>query len=186
VDLGSALVVLALMVTAMVMAWARHAEPTLPDSLSFHDPFARLSLLAVAGVFLVLVSGVLVAIDGSLVRCLGWPLYGGGLEPAGAHRWPGLARLLLATGTGVLLVALVVQAWRLDPGRRAIRRAAAAMGLIFLAELATGALISALGPGMLLLVVQVALAAALWATLVGLAVAAALPGAPIPIDRYED
>jgi hypothetical protein len=60
------------------------------------------------------------------------------------------------------------------------------MGLIFLAELATGALISSLGPGMPLLVVQVALAAALWATLVGLAVAAALPGAPIPIDRYEE
>ena len=186
VDLGSALAVMALVVTATVVAWARHAEPTLPDSISFHEPIARLSLLTVAGMFVVLVSGVLVAKDGSLVRCLGWPLYGGWLEPAGAHRWPGLARLLVASGTGVLLLALVVQAWRLDPGRRAVRLTAAAMGLIFLAELATGALISSLGPGMLLLVVQVALVVALWAMLIGLAVALALPGATIPSDRCED
>jgi cytochrome c oxidase assembly protein subunit 15 len=178
VDLGSALVVLALMLAATVVAWALLADPALPDRLSFRDPFARWVLLALVSGFVVLVSGVLAAKDGSLVRCLGWPLYGEGLAPAGTHRWPGLARQLLATGTGILLLGVIVQAWRLRPGRKAIQWAATAVGILFLAELATGALISALGPGIWLLVVQVALAVAVWAMLVALAVLAGLPAAP--------
>lgn len=175
VDLGSALLVLALLVTPTVVAFARHANPFLPDRLVYRSTFARLTLATLVAVFIVLVSGVLVAKSGSLVRCLGWPLYGGQLIPVDMHGWFRAARLLFATGTGILLIAVVVQAWRQQPANKPIRRTAVAVGVLFLGEILAGALISALGYGILLLVIQVALAAALWATLTVLAVLAGLP-----------
>jgi cytochrome c oxidase assembly protein subunit 15 len=176
-DLGSALLVLALIAMPTVIAFARQANPALPDLLIFRSAFSRLTLAVLVAVFIVLVSGTLVARSGSLVRCLGWPLYGGTLDPAELHGWLQAARLLFATGTGILLIAVVVQAWRLQPRRGAIRRAATMVGLLFLGEILTGTLISAFGHSILLLVIQVALAAALWAMLVILAVLAGLPSA---------
>ena len=176
-DLGSALLVLALIAMPTVIAFARQANPSLPDLLIFRSAFSRLTLAVLVAVFIVLVSGTLVARSGSLVRCLGWPLYGATLDLAELHGWLQAARLLFATGTGILLIAVVVQAWRLQPRRGAIRRAATMVGLLFLGEILTGTLISAFGHSILLLVIQVALAAALWAMLVILAVLAGLPSA---------
>ncbi len=141
VDLGSALMVLALVLTATVVAFARHADPTLPERLLFHSAFAKLTLWTLIAVFMVLVSGVLVAKSGSLVRCLGWPLYGGQLVPVDVHGWLRAARLLLATVAGMLLIAVVVQAWRLQPNNGAVRRAATGLGILFLAEILVGVLI---------------------------------------------
>jgi len=73
IDVGSALLVLALLLTAWGVARARRIDPARPDRLAFSGPFARLALAALASVYLVLVSGVLVADVGSLARCLGWP-----------------------------------------------------------------------------------------------------------------
>ncbi len=174
VDLGSALIVLALVPTATVVAFARHADPTLPDRLLFHSAFAKLASWTLVAVFVVLVSGVLVAKNGSLVRCLGWPLYGGQAVPDDVHGWLRAARLLLATAAGILLIAVIVQAWRLQPKNGAVRRAATALGILFLAEILVGVLMSVQGYSILLLVIYVALAAALWAVLVVLSVLAGL------------
>ena len=70
IDLGSALSILALMTTATVIAFARRTDPVV-NKLSFRNPFAGLTLWTAGAVFFVLVSGVLVATSGSLVRCLG-------------------------------------------------------------------------------------------------------------------
>jgi cytochrome c oxidase assembly protein subunit 15 len=78
VDLSSALMVLTLMVTATVVAFYHRDKPAQVDRLSFGTPFARLSLGTLVMLFVVLVSGVLVADQGSMARCLGWPLYGAG------------------------------------------------------------------------------------------------------------
>ena len=118
VDLGSALMVLALALTATVVAFARHADPTLPERLLFHSAFAKLTLWTLVAVFMVLVSGVLVAKSGSLVRCLGWPLYGGQLVPVDVHGWLRAARLLLATAAGMLLIAVIAAPWRLQAQQR--------------------------------------------------------------------
>ena len=88
IDVGSALLVLALVLTTWTVARARRDDPALPDRLTFGTPFARLTLLTLAVVLLVLVSGPLVADVGSLARCLGWPLYGpvaGAAEIGGAY-----------------------------------------------------------------------------------------------------
>ncbi|HSR30112.1 MAG TPA: COX15/CtaA family protein, partial [Anaerolineae bacterium] len=55
-DLGSALLVLALMVSATVVAFARRSKPDLSDRLFFHSVTAKLTLWTLVTVFLVLVS----------------------------------------------------------------------------------------------------------------------------------
>ncbi len=166
-DLGSALIVLALMLAATVMAFALHENPAQPDRLSYDSTPARLVLWTLVAVFVVLVSGVLVAASGSVVRCLSWPLYVGSLELTAARGWLDLARRLLAATTSVLTIVVVVQSWR---RQGVIRSTAVVTGLLFLAETVLGALMVVAGSTVYVQVVYVALATAFWTSFVVLVV----------------
>jgi heme A synthase len=172
-DLASALMALTLVLTATAIAISRYQDPALPDKLSFHSPFARLSLWTLAAAFIVLVSGVLAAESGSLVRCLGWPLYNEWFTPVDLRGWLFMARYLVGGIASALIVALVARAWRTQPERTPARRAATLVGVLFLAEIIIG-LLGLMSDSSLLLVLYVALAAALWAGLVILTVLAGL------------
>lgn len=173
-DLGSALVVLALMVSATVVAFRRYEDPNLPDRLPFGSAYAKLTLGTLVVVFVVLVSGVLVAASGSAVRCLSWSLYGAPLAVEGLRGWLDLARLALSIVGSGLVVAIVVGAWRGQLRATGIRPTATLLGLLFAAEVAVGALILVYGPAVVLQVMHVATAAALWSTFVVLVVLAGL------------
>jgi heme A synthase len=174
VDVGCALMVLALVLTTSVVARARRTHPGMPDRLVFRTPFAVLTLSAAATVFLVLIGGPLAADVGSLARCLGWPLYGpvaGAAEVGGAY--PPVRRALGGLAA-LLIVAVVVQAWRLHREDAAIRRGATALAIALLVEAAVGALMPVHGFTMLYGVLYGAAAAGVWALLVVLAVLAAM------------
>ena len=175
-DIGSALSVLGLMVAATVVAFGRHAEPDLPDRLSFSTPLARLARWTLLAVFVVLVSGVLVAAPGSPVRCLGWPLFSGGLDVPGVRRWLALARLLLAAAATLLVALLAARAWRVTQPP-AVRPVALGLGLLLSANVVAGLVAALLGSPVWLLAAAALLASALWATLVILVTLLALPGA---------
>jgi cytochrome c oxidase assembly protein subunit 15 len=174
VDLGLALLVLALMVSASVVAFTRYANPTLPDRLWFRGSFARLSLWMSGAIFAVLVSGVVVDGD-SIARCLGWPLYFVRWAPIDLHGWLQLSRRLFAGAASVLIIAVFLQAWRTQRTQAAIVRGATMVGVFFFAEISVGAVMLARGSNLLLLGIYVALAAALWASSVALVVWAASP-----------
>jgi heme A synthase len=89
-----------------------------------------------------------------------------------ARGWYHLARQLLGAGASILVIAVVVGAWR---RQGAIRRTALVVGGLFAIEIAVGALVLMVGPAVLLQVIRVAAAAALWALLVLLTVLAGLP-----------
>jgi cytochrome c oxidase assembly protein subunit 15 len=167
-DLGSALLVLALMVAATVVAVARHGSPGTPHRPSFHSVLARLALWTMVLVWLVLVSGVLVAEGGSVARCLGWPLFGGGLDLAGARGWFQGARRLAGGLAGVLIFATVVQAWRAPGQQGGLRIIATAVGLAFAMEVAVGLFIVMRGAPVWLYTIYATAAATLWALLVAL------------------
>jgi len=168
IDVGCALLVLALVLTARGVAQARSDDPDLPDRLSLRDALARLTLASLAAVYLLLVSGVLVADVGSIARCLGWPLYGAvaGAAEVGAVL-PPLRRALGVVAAG-LIAAVVVEAWRgprAGAASSAIRRTATALALVLLAEAATGALVVAQGFSLALGSFHVAAAVGVWALL---------------------
>ena len=106
-DLGSALITAALVLTAAVVAFTRHADPALPDRFSAKSGLARLSLVTLGATFLLYVSGILVAGRGSLTRCVGWPFWR--LIPDDTAGWPQVVRLALAAVTVLLIAWLVVR-----------------------------------------------------------------------------
>jgi heme A synthase len=81
-----------------------------------------------------------------------------------------LARRVAAGIATVLVLVLVVQAWRQRPRSIPIRYTAAVMGTLFLAEILVGGLMLLSEPGLGLQIVHAALAAGFWATLVALVV----------------
>jgi cytochrome c oxidase assembly protein subunit 15 len=176
-DVGSALTVLGLVVTATVVAIAQRRQPGLPDRLSFRQPFAVLTLVTLGAVFLVLVSGVVVAGQGSLTRCIGWPLLVPRLVQSDVPGWPPAARLVVATVAGLLVVVLAAQGWRARRERPALTRSALACGILFLVEAGVQLLLLASDLTVWLLLVSVVAVVGLWTMLVVTAVLAGLAGA---------
>jgi len=173
-DLSSALVTLTLVLTAAVVAFTRHADPTLPDRFSASSGPARLSLVTLGATFVLYVSGILVAGKGSLTRCVGWPFWR--LIPDDVAGWPQMARLGLAAITAILIATLVFRVLRAQPANAAQRRVAIFGGLAFLGEMAVGVIMLTSGSTMLLLMTYVAAGTALFAALVVLATLTGLAG----------
>ncbi len=177
VDLGSALIVLALVVTSSTVALARRDTPDMPDRLSAGSTVARLSLAALAAVFAVHVSGILVAGKGSLTGCLAWPMWR--LRPGDLAVWSQVARLLLAAVAAYLVVAVVAQVRRSAPNRL-LGAAATLLAATLLVEMLLGAVMLVVGASPYLLVIYVAAATLLWASLVVVAVLACAAAASAP------
>jgi heme A synthase len=184
IDVGCALMVLALVLTTWTVARARREIPMLPDRLAFRDPFSRLTLGASTAVFLVLATGPLVADAGSIARCVGWPMYGVVVGAAEVGSALPTARRALGVMAAVLIVSVAVQAWRLHRGNAAIRRGAMILTVLFAGEAAIGALIHAHGFTLLYGTLYVAAAVGVWALLVVLAVRASAD-AGTPRERRE-
>jgi len=180
-DLSSALVTLTLVLTAAVVAFTRHADPTLPDRFSASSGPARLSLVTLGATFVLYVSGILVAGKGSLTRCVGWPFWR--LLPDDVAGWPQMARLGLAAVTALLIATLVVRVLRTHPLSAAQRLAATLGGLAFLLEMVVGVIMLTSGSTMLLLMTYVAAGTVLFAALVVLAALVGLAGARIGANR---
>jgi cytochrome c oxidase assembly protein subunit 15 len=179
-DLGSALITAALVLTAAVVACTRHADPALPDRFSAKSGLARLSLVTLGATFVLYVSGILVAGRGSLTRCVGWPFWR--LIPDDLAGGPQVVRLLLAAIAVLLIAWLVVCTWRAQPAHTAQRRTALVAGLAFLIEMAVGMVMQTSGSTMLLLMAYVAAGTMLYAALV---VLAALIGLANAWDQAE-
>jgi heme a synthase len=168
-DLGSALVVLGLVVTATVVAYARRADPDLPDRLE-GGAYPRLTLGALVALLAVYAGGILVAGKGSFTRCLGWPI--APMIAADLAGWPQAARFALAVLAGLLIVVVVAQGLGAPRSDKVLRGLAGVVGVAFLVELAAGAFMRTGGGSAPVLVIYVAVAAVLWASLVALAVQA--------------
>jgi cytochrome c oxidase assembly protein subunit 15 len=163
-DLSSALVTLTLVLTAAVVAFTRHADPTLPDRFSVGSSLARLSLVTLGATFVLYVSGILVAGKGSLTRCVGWPFWR--ILPDDVAGWPQVARLGLAALIALLIIVLVARVWRDRQVPLAQRRAATLAGLAFLLEMTVGVIMLTSGSTMFLLITYVAAGTAFFAALV--------------------
>lgn len=174
VDLGSALIVVTLMVVAATASWARHADPGTPDRLSTRSPLVRLAAATLGAVYAVYVGGVLVAGDGSMTRCLSWPIWR--ILPDDFGGWPQVARLTVAATGACSVIALVVAGLR-ERGARGVRRASFIAAIAFCVEMLVGVIMMTRGASPFLAVVYVAAAVLLWCMLVLIGVGAGLAAA---------
>ncbi|MEA4943446.1 MAG: hypothetical protein VB080_03310 [Propionicimonas sp.] len=127
VDVAAALVALCLITAAAV--WL--SRPAVAGG----TPLGRLGWTTVGAVIVMHLLGIVVAGEGSFVRCLGWPVW----RVVDSDSFPGLqaVRLVLGVVAGALLVWLIV---RTLP-RPALRPWAVTLGLLWLAELVMGQVI---------------------------------------------
>ena len=174
IDLGAALIVLMLVTAAATVGWVKYGRPDAPDRLSTATPFAKLAAGASFGVYATYVSGVLVAGEGSLTRCLSWPIWR--LLPYDLPGWPQVVRLIVSVTAALLLLALGGQALR-GRGGAALRRPALVLVLAFALEMIVGVIMMVAGASPFLGAVYVAAAVAVWCMLVVITTRVALDAA---------
>ena len=173
IDVGCALLVLALMLTAWTAGRCRLAVPWDADRLALQPGPARWALAAVLAVFFVLVSGVLVAAPGSLVRCLGWPLVGTSMGPEAPGLLAAARRAISLAATLVTLIA-ALSTWRSRVASALALRAARDAVVLLAGQAVLGTLLTFTGPVFPLLAVQVFTAAGLWAVIIVLFVSTSM------------
>jgi cytochrome c oxidase assembly protein subunit 15 len=177
VDVGSALMVVALMVTAAVKANIVVNSDSQPEKHGESKNFTRLAMASAAAVYVVFVSGILVAGKGSITSCLGWPIYNLQQLQMDGLTVVNILRLALSiVGAGLLLVMLA-QAWRSRREQAGIFKIARWVGLVIILEALVQVLLQAFGLLVPLMAAYTLTAAALWALLVGLAVRSSQPTA---------
>jgi heme A synthase len=168
VDLGTALMALALIVTAASGVSARVRSPIRDLRPSWTNGFAGLALATTATVYTVLVGGVLVSRPGALMRCLNWPGVVGLGKPEDLFGWMYLARFALGVLASVLIAVLVVQAWKTQPKNPRLVRDATIAGVLLAIATAIGLLMPTPDYGIVMPALSMATAAALWAVLVAI------------------
>ncbi len=174
VDVGSALLVVALMVTAAVKATTRKDAATIEVRPGFLSSYSKLVLATTAVVYIIFVSGILVAGKGSFTACLGWPLYNLSQFRLDGHLVANILRLILSLAGLGMLVAVFVLTWQKRNRRRGLYRAARWVSLAVLVEVLGQVALQVFGPLVPILVVYTLAAAALWGLLVMLAVRSAI------------
>ncbi|HEX9090229.1 MAG TPA: COX15/CtaA family protein [Anaerolineales bacterium] len=170
VDVGSALLVVALMVSTATIASFRMNNPDHADRLVYNTTIGRLVIAATAVLFVVLVSGVLVAGKGSITACLGWPIYSWSLLQSDGHLIGSLLRLVLFAVGFVIILIVLGSTWRDRKEHPSIFNIARWLGLALVLEVIFQVLVLVFGLLQPLLIVYTVVAAALWALLVALMV----------------
>ena len=170
VDVGSALLVVALMVSTATIASFRVNNPAHAVRLVYNTSFGKLAVAATAMLYIVLVSGVLVAGKGSITGCLGWPIYSWSLLQADGHLIGNLLRLVLSAAGFVIILIVLVSAWRDRKEHPSIFNIARWLGATLVLEIIFQVCILVFGLLQPLLIIYTVVAAALWALLVALMV----------------
>jgi heme o synthase len=138
VHLGLSLLIQALVLVTAVVAFYHPVNSRPAQKLIFRSPFARLSLFTLIALFALLVSGAIVAATRSNSICSSWPLCAPGFFPADPIGWLQVIHRLLVAGTGLLMIALFLQAWRTQCTQAPVLVATTAAFVLFISQALLG------------------------------------------------
>ncbi len=168
-------------ITVTTLGTWRVPRPTgSPDPAARVAPAGRAGLAAAALMYVLGVSGMLVLDSGASKACPGWPACGLGTGSAGEVALQYLHRSVVLAATVMITIA-AVRTLRSASAGRAVRVLAAAALTLLAATAALGGLVATTGAPAAGQDFHLALASALWITVVALAT----PGAPGPVRRPE-
>lgn len=168
--LGLSLLILAAAMYAVAFhtAYIHRERPSvekLTSALSFRSPFSRLSLWSLGLVFLLLVSGAIVANAQVASVCSGWPLCNGSLIPS----QPGDLLHLIHRGVvgmaALFIGRLLIQAWRTQRSQVGVLVVTTAAAVLFFAQAMLGSQLALQQPAYLLGIHR-ATAIAVWGAMV--------------------
>lgn len=151
-----------------------------PDPAARVAPAGRAGLAAAALMFVLGVSGMLVLDGGASQACPGWPACGLGTGSAGQVTLQYLHRSVVLAATVMITVA-AVRTLRAAPAAPAVRVLAVTALVLLASTAALGGLVATTGAPAAEQDFHLALASALWITVVALAT----PGAPGPVRGRE-
>lgn len=186
VHLGLSLLIQAAVLFVTVVAFYHHRSGSSenPFQLRFRTSFARLSLLTLAAIFVLLVSGTVVAGSQSLSACTIWPLCSGSLIPQDSAGWINVIHHLIVAFTGILVLVLFIQAWRTQRNQTPVLVATTAMGVLFFAQALMGSKLVGSFPVYLLALHQ-ATAVSVWAAMVIQVTAVGMAARSVEDERIE-
>ncbi len=187
--LGTALAIFATVITIAVMSGKSAPSQEHPSKTR---KFAFLAMTNALFVYGLMLSGSYVVGSGASLACPGWPLCG--TPPAWAVTYHladiNVFHRYVATFVGLVLIWTLISAWRrrkVAPGQAWV---AVVAGILFIAQAVVGGMIVLLHRPDLIAVLHLALATAVWGSLVLLAVLAArqLRSAPrgAELDELEE
>ncbi len=182
--LGLSLAILGLLLTATIVVFVQGSRPDGLPKLTYRAPFARLSLLALAVVFLLMVSGAVVAANSGDAVCAGWPICSGSVAQWGAESWLQMSHRIMVLLSAVMLGWLFVQSWRTQRSQTPVIVSSTAAAVLFVAQALLGSRMGGDAP-LYLLALHQATAVAVWGTLVVLVVCVGIARREAEEERQE-
>lgn len=182
--LALSLLILACILIATVVVFYGDRANDLNLSLQYRSSFSHWSLATLGAMFFLLVSGVIIANSKSATACSGWPLCDSNLLSLTPAGWLNLGHRLMVLGTGVLVVSLVLRAWRSQRTQTPILVSTTAMAVLFFSQALLGAKMVAGYPAYLLGLHE-ATAVAAWAAITVQIVTVGLAGRTTQDERAE-
>lgn len=184
--LGLSLILEMLVVVPTVVAFYR-SEGFLQvrqQPLQFKTPFARLALVSLAAVFVLLVSGAYVSASGAGAACGSWPLCGGWI-PDTIAGWINMTHRLIVAGTGILLAALLLKAWKTQRTQAPILVSTTAGVVLFFSQALLGGLKVTSNFPAHLMALHEASAAAVWTVFLVMVVAVGMAARTVQEEELE-
>ncbi len=163
--LGLSLLVQACLLVSTVTIFYPGLDQVENQRLTYRSPFARLSLATLVAIFILLISGGIVAEGQFAAACQSWPLCEGGSLPANMAAWVSFSHRLLVLVVSVFVGVLVWRAWLTQRTQTAILVATTTTGVLYFAQALLGAKLVAGFPDYLVGLHE-ATAVAVWATMV--------------------
>jgi protoheme IX farnesyltransferase len=133
-----------------------------------HRSFFRFLLFTGAALFFLLLSGAIVTGTGTGLACLDWPLCQGEIFPANAHLGTilHLSHRFIVVVVGAIIAAVVLQTRRHYAEHNLLVKWSTAMGLLFLVQIGVGGVNVLMRFPRLINATHLALAAAIWGSLI--------------------
>jgi protoheme IX farnesyltransferase len=168
VDLGCALIVLALTAWTVTSVLVRRTRQGVFGMPWLHGPLSLLALGACASVFVALALTAAVGPAGAPSKCLGWPAWARMDALVRSYGWLAVVQYAAVAAAAALVAAVLVHVWRSWRKATGVLCTATLAGVLFFSGILTSELAAARGFPLLLLAFRVVFASGAWVALIAL------------------